>query len=160
MYFAAAQSPTPDADPMHWGTVKGNIKVGWELPKTEFKSGEQIVLKVHLRVVDHGATVHIASSGILLDLYSVLVTFGATNQPVQMTPEGLGMLDPGRSIGSKGAMMDERFRKVDRIPVTDWWNVSRPGDYSVHISHRQRLSESKEYVVVTAPEGRFRVVTD
>jgi hypothetical protein len=77
IYFAPGQSPTPAAEPLHWGAAKAHIQVGWEMPKTEFKSGEQIVLKVHLRVADHGAApVRVASSGILLDLYSVTVTFG------------------------------------------------------------------------------------
>jgi hypothetical protein len=158
IYFAPGQSPTPAAETLHWGAAKAHIQVGWELPKTEFKSGEQIVLKVHLRVADHDAApVRVASSGILLELYSVIVKFGATKRPVKMTQEGLEMLDPQRSMGSKGASMNERMQKVDDIPVSDWWDVSRPGNYSVSISHRQQLPASEKYVVVTAPEVRFRI---
>jgi len=52
------------------------------------------------------------------------------------------------------------MRKVDDILVTDWWDVFHPGNYSVSVSRRQPLPGSKNYVIIRAPEAKFRILAD
>jgi hypothetical protein len=112
---------------------------------------------MHIKVPDDDVKVKVGSTG-TLDLYWVGVSYGPNHVPVAMTKEGMTVIDPNRSMGAKGVYMDGKMTKVDEILLSEWWDVSRPGSYTVSISHNQRAAgNAGGYTMITAPDVVFRV---
>ena len=144
--------------PMRWGPVNAHLQLGWELPRSQYHVGEPIVITVRLRAPDPDSPpVKVMSTG-TLDLLMVTVLFGPKRRPVSMTKAGLDVIDPSRSMGGKGAYMDNRMIMQPEILVSEWWDVSRPGRYTVSISHRQRLPGNEQYAIVRAPDVEFQIL--
>jgi hypothetical protein len=155
--MSAQNTAAPDR--IQWGKPRGHLQIGWEPIPAEFHQGDPITLKMHLRVADDNVKVKVMSAGVLLDLYSVAVSYGPNRVPVAMTEEGMAEMDPYRSMGAKGADMDTRMVRVDEIRLSEWWDVSRPGLYTVYIAHKQRAAANTgEYAVIWAPNISFRVI--
>ena len=149
-------SPPPDA---RWGEVKAHLHLGWSPLRSEIRQGEPVVLTVRMRMVDRSAVpVRVVSTG-MLDPFSIGVFYGAKREPVGMTGEGLAILHPDGYIATRGSYMGINSIITREIALGDWWDLSRPGQYMVTITHRQRLpGRSDEYTMIRAPDVTFRVV--
>src|ERR1700691_2128974 len=153
--ISAQKTATPD--PIQWCKPVGHLQIGWEPIPVEFHQRDSIVLRMHIKVPDDDVKVKVGSTG-TLDLYWVGVSYGPNHVPVAMTKEGMTVIDPNRSMGAKGVYMDGKMTKVDEILLSEWWDVSRPGSYTVSISHNQRAAgNAGGYKMITAPDVVSRV---
>ena len=80
-------------------------------------------------------------------LYSIWVAYGPSKVPVNLTSDGVKALDPSRLMGVGGIRLDSRSIKRDEILLSTWWDMSRPGEYSVYIWHTQKGSDGSVEVL-------------
>lgn len=163
MGIVASKSARPQngapADPVQWGRIKADLQIGWEMPRTEFHAGEPIVLFARLRMVREGGTPVEVTSSTQLGPFSIKILYGADREPIAMTPEGLAIVSPEAFRGTRGSSMTPAHRMRWDIPLSKWWNLSRPGQYTVLVTHRQpRAGHPRQYVILEAPRLMLRVV--
>lgn len=128
-----------DEQLIQWGTAKANLQIGWEETEHHVKVLDPVSLFVHLRLVPNASPVDVTPSNLRL-MYTIRVVYGPSKVPVNLTLEGVNALDPSRIVGAEGVRMDARSVKRDEIPLSTWWDMSRPGEYSVYIWHTQKGS--------------------
>ncbi len=93
-----------------------------------------------------------------LFFYDVQVSFGTDHTPVRLTEKGMQETDPSRTLGVGGGVLDQRTIMRHEIRLSDWWDLSEPGSYTVSIAHLQPDSKGERPIIVHAPEFHFEVV--
>lgn len=155
--LASAQVPE---DAIHWGASSGNVRIGWKIPGATFHSGEPVPIVACVgRDPDVGPPIRLEYVDVVDGLFKVEIVAEGAKTPARLTKDGEAMFNHDGFFEVRGRMLPQGDTQCHEILLNKWWDISKPGGYSVSISHVQRdATKITSFFTVRAPDFRITIL--
>ncbi len=122
-----------------------------------FALGAPVTLSVTMKGTEDGGRGPRVVYITLLDLFDVVVFCGPNQSAVQMTEGGKAAKDPGLMFSARGVYFGPNTTMTHQIPLSEWWDLSQPGSYTVLVRRVQRVGNGGT-VTIRAKPVTFQVL--